>query len=233
MKKIKQIGILCIALIMLTIQSCSDRAQANVETLVSSDCGKNWKLIEIGQSIPRSMYACDMRTTLPSAPMTGSSHFETTFKNSVKAAIDLDYEYEIENSLQFITQAPYLAKSNVDADDVSGNNARFESAENAIIDKRIKDNARDLLGNIDIVEFDQSDFEEKLLEKVNAQLKTLGVSLNFLSFVPTPSEQTAQAIDVAQAMKIYDSKGLSDIGKQVMASRAGATKINVNPQAAQ
>jgi len=38
-------------------------------------------------------------------------------------------------------------------------------------------------------------------------------------------EQTRQAIDVSTAMKIYESKGLQDVGKSVMIERAGATKI--------
>ena len=49
-----------------------------------------------------------------------------------------------------------------------------------------------------------------------------------MSFVPTPSEQTEQAIDVATAMKIYESKGLEEIGKQVISNKAGATKIEMN-----
>jgi len=40
-------------------------------------------------------------------------------------------------------------------------------------------------------------------------------------------EQTRQAIDVSTAMKVYESKGLQDVGKQVMIERAGATKIVV------
>ena len=42
-----------------------------------------------------------------------------------------------------------------------------------------------------------------------------------------PIDGLKQAIDVSTAMKIYESKGLQDIGKQVMSQRAGATKIVV------
>jgi hypothetical protein len=140
----------------------------------------------------------------------------------------MDYEYEIIDPVKFITEAPYLTKSNSDADEISMDNSRFESAENSIIDKRIKDIARDLLLNIDIVEFDQSEFEDTLQTQVNKALSDRGVHINFLSFVPTPSEQTEQAIDVATAMKIYESKGLMEIGKQVIANKAGAAKIEMN-----
>jgi hypothetical protein len=55
----------------------------------------------------------------------------------------------------------------------------------------------------------------------------LGVHLNFITLTFDLDEQTRQAIDVSTAMKIYDSKGLTDVGKQVIAARAGATKITV------
>ena len=219
--------ILTIALMAMTLTSC-DRSQANVQTLISNDCGVTWELIKPGQVIPKRIGPCDLKTTIPGAPMTGESHFKTTFANKVKANIDMDYEYEIIDPVLFIQEAPYLAKTNADPDDVSANNSRFESAENSIIDKRIKEDARDLLQNVDIVEFDQSEFEDTLTLVVNTQLAKRGVRLNFLSFVPTPSEQTEQAIDVATAMKIYESKGLQEVGKLVIANKAGATKVEMS-----
>jgi hypothetical protein len=219
--------VLGVASMLLTLQSC-DKSQANVRTLISNDCGVTWEIIPAGQTIPKRFTACELKTTIPGAPMTGESHFKTNFANKVKTNIDMDYEYEIIDPVKFITEAPYLAKSNSDADEISMDNSRFESAENSIIDKRIKDIARDLLLNIDIVEFDQSEFEDTLQTQVNKALSDRGVHINFLSFVPTPSEQTEQAIDVATAMKIYESKGLMEIGKQVIANKAGAAKIEMN-----
>lgn len=224
MKKI--INILILGLSTFLLQSC-DHAQSNVQTLYSKDYGQHWKLIPVGEVIPKAVMPGEFKTTIPGSPMTGDSHFKTTFKNNVKANIDLDYEYEIVNPELFLTNAKYLAKTNSDADDVSGNNSRFESAENTIIDKRIKDIARDLLGNTDIVDFDQSEFEDSLLTRINKILEERGVRINYLSFVPTPSEQTSQAIDVATAMRIYESKGLKEVGIEVIKNKAGANKITV------
>ena len=221
------VTILLIALMAMTLTSC-DRSQANVQTLISNDCGVTWELIKPGQVIPSRVGPCALKTTIPGSPMTGESHFKTTFDNKVKANIDMDYEYEITDPVLFIQEAPYLAKTNADPDDISANNSRFESAENSIIDKRIKEDARELLQNVDIVEFDQSEFEDTLTAVVNSQLSKRGVRLNFLSFVPTPSEQTEQAIDVATAMKIYESKGLQEVGKLVIANKAGATKVEMS-----
>lgn len=225
MKKI--IVAFALALSVLSIQSC-DRAQANVQTLISNDCGVSWELIQPGQTIPKQFGTCGLKTTIPGSPMTGESHFKSTFANKVQAQIDLDYEYVINDPVKFITEAKYLAKTNADGDDVSSGSSRFESAENSIIDKRIKDVARDLLGDIDLVDFDQSDFEDALLLAVNKKLIDRGVVINYLSFVPEPSRQAAEAIDVATAMRIYESKGLSDVGKQVIANKAGANNITIN-----
>lgn len=227
MKKV--ILLLAVACSAMTFQSC-DRAQANVQTLISDDCGQTWTLINPGEAIPKRIGACALKTTIPGSPMVGESHFKTTFANNVKAQIDLDYEYVIDDPLSFIKDAKYLANTNAEGDDVSGNSSRFESAENSIIDKRIKDISRDLLNGLDIVDFDQSEFEDTLLTSVNKQLKERGVHINYLSFVPEPSEQTAQAIDVATAMRIYQSKNMEDVGKNVMANKAGATKIVIETQ---
>lgn len=212
------------ALLLITMQSC-DRAQANVQTLISNDCGVTWELVKPGEVIPKRIGACALKTTIPGFPMVGESHFKTTFANNVKAQIDLDYEYVITDPVKFITEAKFLAKTNSDGDDVSGNDSRFESAENSIIDKRIKDVSRDLLNGVDIVDFDQSEFEDKLLEAVNKLLEDRGVHINYISFVPEPSEQTSQAIDVATAWRIYESKHLEEVGKQVISNKAGANKI--------
>jgi transposase len=77
----------------------------------------------------------------------------------------------------------------------------------------------------DIVELDQSDIEAQLLLQSNKVLEPLGVHLNFITLTFDLDEQTRQAIDVSTAMKIYKSKNLEDIGKQIMCERAGASKI--------
>jgi len=119
----------------------------------------------------------------------------------------------------------FLGKANTDADNEEAIGKAFEGAENMVIDKRIKDIAKGVFINADIVELDQSDMEAHLLNESNKILEPLGVHLNFITLTFDLDEQTRQAIDVTTAMKIYESKGLQEIGKQVMIQRAGATKI--------
>ncbi|TAE67744.1 MAG: hypothetical protein EAY68_05030, partial [Bacteroidetes bacterium] len=118
-----------------------------------------------------------------------------------------------------------LGKANTDADNEDAIGNAFEGAENMVIDKRIKDVAKGVFIDADIVELDQSDMENHLLIESNKVLEPLGVRLNFITLTFDLDEQTRQAIDVTTAMKIYESKGLADVGKQVMSQKAGATKI--------
>jgi hypothetical protein len=219
--------LLSLAALAAVLPSC-DYAQSNVTTLVTDDCGVSWQVIRAGESIPKGMGMCHYKVTIPDYPMQGESRFKATFKDRVLADIEVTYDYSIIEARSFVKEAKYLGKANSDSDDETNASKAFEMAENSVIDKRIKEVARDILVNEDIVDFSQSDFEDKLLKNVNGMLQPLGVQLSFLSFVPQPSEQTSQAIDVATAMKIYESRGLQEVGKAVIAARAGATKIAID-----
>ncbi len=207
------------------LPSC-DYAHANVTTLITQNCGVNWQVIKAGESIPKSMAnPCFYKITIPDYPMQGESRFKIMFKGNVLADIDISYNYTIIDPVAFIHEAKYLGKSNVNSEDNSNKSAGFEMAENTVIDKRIKDVARSLLTNEDVVDFSPSDFEDKLVPKVNEMLKKLGVQIDYLSFVPVFEEQTHQAIDVATAIKIYESKGMRAEGISIITAKAGAAKI--------
>lgn len=225
MKKQLLTGFAILAL-AAALPSC-DRAQSNVQTLYTSNCGVSWTLIKAGETLPKGIGMCSYKVTVPDYPMQGESIFKSAFKNRVMAKIEVTYDYSITNAIQYVGEAKYLGKINSDSDSEANSSKAYETAENSVIDKRIKEIARDLLINEDIVEFSQADFETKLLDDVNKLLVSKGVKINFLSFVPIPEEQTRQAIDIVTAMKIYDSKGLTEVGKAVASARAGATKVTV------
>lgn len=218
--------ILGIALAAVVAQAC-DYAHSNVQTLITDDCGVNWKIIKPGESVPKRIGVCAYKITIPDYPMQGESRFRTAFKDRVLANIEVTYDYSITQPIAFINEAKYLGKPNASSDDASNSFSVYETAENSVIDKRIKEVSRDLLIHEDIVDFSQADFEEKLLTDVNKLLEAKGVRLNFLSFVPIPEEQTRLAIDVVTAAKIYNSKGLTEVGKAVSSARAGASKIQI------
>lgn len=212
--------------IVVTLSSC-DRAQSNVQTLYTDNCGVSWKEIKAGETLPKGIGMCSYKVTVPDYPMQGESTFKSSFTNRVMATIEVTYDYSITDGILYIGEAKYLGKINSDSDDEVNSSRAYETAENSVIDKRIKEVARRLLIEEDIVEFNQNEFENKLETEVNELLKTKGVKINALSFVPIPEEQTRQAIDVVTAMKIYTSKGLTEVGKSVSSARAGATKVEV------
>jgi hypothetical protein len=215
------------------LESCN-YAKSNQQVVVSADCGMTWEEIKAGEAVPKGgLNACYMKVVIPNYPMQGESKFISNLKDRVRANVHIDYDYSIISPLAFIKQAKYLGKANTDADNEDAIGNAFEGAENMVIDKRIKDVAKGVFINADIVELDQSDMEAHLLNESNKVLEPLGVHLNFITLTFDLDEQTRQAIDVTTAMKIYQSKGLEDIGKQVMTQRAGATKIIIDERKAE
>lgn len=219
---------LAIIFFVSVLQSCN-YAKSNQQVVISTDCGMGWDIIKAGEAVPKGVgNRCFMKVVMPNYPMQGDSKFITNLKDRVRANVHIDYDYSIVDPLSFIKQAKYLGKANADVDDEGALNPKeFEGAENMVIDKRIKDVAKGLFLHEDIVELDQADLENDLLEASNKVLEPLGVKLNFITLTFDLDEQTRQAIDIATAMKIYESKKLGDLGNKVMEARAGATKIVV------
>lgn len=223
----KHITILNVLLLLLSIITGCDYAQANQQTLITNDCGVSWELVKPGETVPKRIGACQYKTTLPDYPMQGEARFKTSFKDRVLASVEVSYEYVIADGVVFLGEAKYLGKQNSDPNDEANSADRYESAENGVIEKRIREAATTLLLEEDIVEFSQAEFEDKLLGAANELLKDKGVQLNFISFVPIPEEQTRLAIDTLTAMRIYQTRGLEDLGKSMAVARAGATKVEM------
>ena len=218
---------LVLLLILPLMQSCN-YAKSNQQVVVSKDCGVTWELIKAGESVPKGVAnPCYMKVVMPNYPMQGECKFITNLKERVRAQTEIDYDYTISGPLEFIKQAKYLGKANSDADDEVNNSSNFEMAENMVIDKRLKDVSKNLFLSEDIVELDQSELENKLLEESNKVLEPLGIHLNFITLTFDLDEQTRQAIDVATAMKVYESKNLTEIVKMVIVARSGAPRIGI------
>jgi hypothetical protein len=218
-----------VAIGLFSLNSCS-YAKSNQQVLVSDDCGMTWKKINPGESVPRgTMNYCYMKVVVPNYPMQGDAAFVANLKDKVRAHIHIDYDYSITNALLFVKQAKSLGRANANADDPDAINEKaFEMAENMVIDKRIREVAKSVFIKEDIVDMDQTEVEALIHSKTNDILKELGVELNFITLTLDLDEQTRQAIDISTAMKIYDSRGIGELGKEVMKERAGATKVIVN-----
>lgn len=227
------LAFILITVSIVTAQSCN-YAKSNQQVVVSSDCGMTWKKIDAGDAVPKGVgNPCFMKVVMPNFPMQGDARFISNFKERVRAAVHIDYDYSITDPLAFIKQAKFLGKANANADDDAAlDQSAFEGAENMVIDKRIRDISKSILLAEDIVELDQAGLESHLYTESNKVLEPLGIHLNFITLTFDLDEQTRQAIDVSTAMKIYDSKGLTDVGKTVITARAGATKVTVENRTA-
>lgn len=224
-----KLKLLTLLLFVLALSAC-DKAPSNVKTMMTTDCGVTWKVIKAGERIPNSIGACEYKTVLPDYPMQGDTEFLTQFTGNVLVKVKINYDYEIIDGLKFLQEAKFLGKSNGRAENAANrtNMNAFETAENVVIDTRIREITTTDTQKHNIVEFNPSKFEDQLFEKSNKILDTRGVKLNSMTFVVIPEEQTRMAIDASTAMAIYRTNKLEGLGKKLAIARAGANKITIN-----
>lgn len=208
---------------------CSSFAPSNIQVLVTVDCGKTWKVIETGSSIPNGVgNYCYRVVMIPNYQLVGDSRYKVTFSNNVSAFVDMDYTYSIVKPLKFIPNGRGIgsAKYNTEASKeyIDG---QFESLESTLLDKKIKDICREYFRTQDVVDFDDA-FEKIIFDKANASFEKLGIRLESLDVIPTFSEQTTEAIDAATALRIYRSKGLEKEGLDIIKSKASSSKIIIH-----
>lgn len=217
-----------VAFVALILAAC-DRAPSNVKTLHTTDCGQTWKVIKAGERVPSSIGTCDYKTVLPDYPMQGDTEFQAQFEGNVLVKVKISYDYEIVDGLAFIQEAKFLGKSGSAEAAAKGTNmSAFETAENVVIDVRLREMTTSSTLKHDIVNFNPSDFEDKLFEVANKELAKRGVHLNSITFVTVPDEQTRLSIDAATAMQVYKNKGLLEFGQKLAIAKAGAAKIEVH-----
>lgn len=228
---IKDSSLILLAMAMLSgalLQGCS-YSKSNQIVLYSEDCGVNWKQVSVGSRVPASgLNPCFIKETMPGFEMQGDMDYYVLFKDQVKVKIRLNYSYLIEDPLLFMKQAKKLGKSNADADAAQDDNERFEGAENRVIETRIKAVTSDQFPKEDVVAHDINALELAYIELVNNELKSRGVRLTTFEMVPDFQPLTQQAIDAANADRIYQAKNMQDFGRQITIARAGATQITVN-----
>jgi hypothetical protein len=217
-----------IIFMFMILESCS-HAKSNQQVVVSEDCGSTWKQIANGNAVPKGgINTCYMKVVMPNFNLQGETKFKVNLKDKVKGEIQMDYDYSITNALSLIKSAKYLGTANADVNsDEALDPVKFEVAENVLIEKQIREIAGAVLLSEDVVDMDIAEIEAVIQEKSNKALEQFGVKLNSIFIAFDPDEHTREAIDIATAMKIYESKGLTELGKQVIIQRAGANRTNV------
>lgn len=224
---------LSLLLLSLTfiLGACGQRADANVQTMQTTDCGVSWTLIKPGQRAPTTAAnVCAYNTTLPAYAMQGDTEFKAQFQQNVLVTVRISYDYEIVDPVKFIGEAKFLGKQTSDGStsDARGENKGIEMAENSVIDKRIREATTSMTVQQNIVDFNTAQFEELLEKQTNKDLLERGVRINSMAFVMIPEDQTRMAIDAATAVNVYKSKGLEEFGQKIAIARAGATQIRID-----
>jgi hypothetical protein len=220
--------ILFIIVALLTLVGCA-RTPSNVHVISTTDCGATWVKLDVGATVPKHTgNPCGYTTALPNWPMAGETQFKTQFAKGVLSSAKLSYSYSISNPLAFVDQARYLGKMGgsleISAESVG---ARFEMAENVIIDKMLREVTTDLTRALEIVDANPAQIEDAIFERSKAALEKKGVVLADLALVIENDEQTRLAIDAATAVRVYAAAGISEVGKQIIEARAGATQIHI------
>lgn len=220
--------LLAMPLGLLAMEGCT-YSKANQIVLYSTDCGVNWEKVNAGDRVPSGAgNPCFIKETMPGYEMQGDMEYYVLFKDQVKVKIRLTYSYLIEDPILFMKSAKKLGKANAGADEAADDNDRFEGAENRVIETKIKMVTSDEFPKEDVVSHDMNALELVYVEKVNTELKKRGVRIETFEMVPDFQPLTQQAIDAANADRIYTSKNMQEFGRQITLARAGATQIVVN-----
>lgn len=210
-----------------TIEGCT-YAKNNQIVLYSEDCGVTWKQVPAGSRVPSGTgQVCFVKETMPGYEMQGDMDFYVLFKDQVKVRLRLTYSYLIEDPLAFMKVAKKLGRANADADEAQDDNDRFEGAENRVIETKIKKVTSDEFPKEDVVSHDINALELTYVDLVNAELKSRGVRITTFEMVPDFQPLTQQAIDAANADRIYAAKNMQEFGRQITLAKAGANQIVV------
>ena len=217
-----------IVIVLALVLAACDHAPANVKTMVTTDCGQNWTVVKAGSRVPTSIGPCEYKTVLPDYPMQGDTEFQSQFEGGVLVRTRIAYDYEITDGMKFLQEAKFLGKTGSADWASSGTNMNaFETAENVVIDVRLREITTATTQRQDIVKFNPSEFEDALFKAANVELAKRGVTLNSISFITIPEEQTRLAIDAATAANIYAQKGMTEFGQRLAIARAGAPNIQM------
>lgn len=206
------------------------RTPSNVHVISTTNCGAAWEKLNVGSSVPKHTgNPCGYNVAIPNWPMAGDAKFKTQFAKKVLSEATISYSYVITNPIAFINEARYLGKMGgsleISADAVG---ERYEMAENIIIDKLLREVTTNITRELDVVDANPAEIEDLIFNKVKDQLDKKGIAFSDLALVIKNDEQTRLAIDAATAVRVYEAAGIADVGKLVIAARAGATQINVN-----
>lgn len=218
--------------IIIAVLSACTPAPSNVHVIQTENCGKSWEKIPTGKSIPKHAgNYCGFNVAIPNWPMPGEAVFKSQFSGAgkVSSVTRWTYTYTITDPILFIEGARYLGKMGGDLQISSDNiGSRYEMAENMIIDRILREQTGNLTKDMDIIDTNPSELEDKVVEAAKKILEQRGVTMNDAQLILEPDEETKTAIATVSAIRVYKNAGIENVGTAIMIAKAGAARLDVS-----
>lgn len=225
---IKTLKLFSLLLVAAFLVACN-KAPSNVHVINTTDCGVTWKQIPTGSAVPKTPMHCEYNVALPNWPMAGDAEFRTQFQKNVMAKVRISYTYEIDDPVMYVKEARYLGKMGGSLElSASSVGDQYELAENIIIDKRFREIMTEITRNIDVITFDSAKLEAQVEKEITDHLKKNGISMGDIAMVIELDELTRLSIDTVTAIRLFESAGAAEVGREVLKGRASATRIIVS-----
>ena len=220
---------------LISILAACAPAPSNVHVIATDNCGKSWEKIPTGKSVPtHTGNRCGFNVAIPNWPMAGEAVFKSQFAGSgkVSSTVRWTYTYSITDPLLFIEGARYLGKMGGDLQ-ISADNvgSRYEMAENMMIDRALREQTSNLTKDMDIIDTNPSELEDKVVDAAKKILEQRGVTINDAQLILEPDDETKTAIATVSAIRVYANAGIEDVGTKIMIAKAGAARIELSTNA--
>lgn len=219
----------------LAVTSCRARTNPNEWLITTDDCWNSVDSLKAGSVVPRLFTACDRAIILPATALSAELHCETKFRpgtqdtSRIAASLEIAYNWQIIAPTFFIRTAKSITSAGVD-EDHKVLPEELEAIENSVVDKAVQDIVREYTPRV-VVGTSELILEQELSSLLAPIFAARGVLITGMSINVTFSTQVEEALDVMAAYQIYKAQGMEELGKIVIANKAGAANIQSSPEA--
>lgn len=213
-------------LTLLHLSSCRPSVNPNEWVVSTATCWNTMTVSKAGDVIPRLITPCDRMVILPATELAADFTGETKFIGKVGGKVNVTYQWRITDPITFIQSAKSITSSQTNEDHKIDPSA-LEVIENTVVDKMLIDLIREYTPNKE-AGIDELEVEKDLNKLSESQFKNRGVEIYNMSININYTEQTEEAIDVISALKFYERNNQLELGREVIKSKAGATKIKID-----
>lgn len=206
--------------------SCTVTVNPNEWVVSTGTCWNSMTVSKAGDYVPKTYTTCDRVIVLPATELAAEFSTETKFQARVAGEVSLSYRWRITNPIKFISAAKSITSASTDSDHKVDPNA-LEEIENGVVDKILIDLIREYTPSKE-AGTDELRIEQDLQKLVEPYNNDRGIEFSNMSINVTFSRQTEEALDVISALKFYEANGQLELGKIVIANKAGASNVNLS-----